>query len=589
MQQPPDQRSIDSLRTRRTQPALPGMTQPTVILSPATPRPATPVRRSRNAWRTVLRLSLFALLLEILLLALFPLLARITQAGDAGQQVAQSLPGLFPWLPSLYWTTRFPALVHLLAPVAWLDLSKPVTGTTAFVSFLFLTIATIVSLLAARLAGGVIQERLSRSDKTLLFWFIVLTTSIFGLTLLFIPIGLTVFSQDMLTYGLYGHTVALQRLNPYGSLPNPQDMLQVLVHAKTTTPYGPVWTDISVLLALIAKDSIASTILVFRCLGFFTHIVNVILLWAILTRLKPEMRLWGTLLYAWNPLVLLFGVAQMHQDIVLLCLLLTAILFFQRNSPTIGWVFVLLASLINFLWLPLLPLFFRFMVRQSRIMRAGPRLLWWAGMLVLSLVVVVLAYAPYWHAIGIPGLVSQLQHTFLQGTAVNSLDAALIHLALTPSWPTTPHIWSLLVLSLTGLLLLLGLWLADSLELVALFGSWVLLILSTLLPTYWPWFLIAPLVLALCSTNSRTILLTILLSVASLLSYYWILTSTWNGQALVTVGLPLLLWGWILFFGSTWQMTHGQQEERPVEVRVQRFIDRSRPNWFSRPSRPGRF
>jgi hypothetical protein len=339
----------------------------------------------------------------------------------------------------------------------------------------------------------------------------------------------------------------------------------------------------------VAQNNVATTILVFRVLGLCAHLLNVVLLWAILTRAKPEIRLSATLLYAWNPLVLLFGIAEMHQEMVLICILLAAILFFQRNSPTIGWVFVLLASLLNFLWVPLLPLFFRLMLRQSRILRIGHRLLWWGGMVLISLVVVVLAYAPYWHSIGITGIATQLQHTFLQDTPVNSLDAALLHLPIASAWLTSPHHWSFFVLSLAGLFLLLGLWLADTLELVALFSGWLLLMLGVLLPVYWPWYLIAPLVLALCSTNRRTILLAILLSSASLLSYYWLLTSSWTGQALVTIGMPLLIWGWILFFSSTWQMTHGQTEEKPTEARVRRFSDRSRPSWFSRPSRPGRF
>ncbi len=593
MQQPPNQRTVDSFRSRRTQPALPGVTQPTVIISPTTPRPGTPLgRRTRIAWRTTLQLGLLGVLLELLLLALYPLLAATTHIGNAGQLVQQALPSLFPWLPSLYWTNVFPALPHLLANVSWLNISDTTTSANVLLSFILLALASGVALIASRLGGHVIQERLSRIDKLLFFWLILLGTGVFGLTMLVAPIGLTIFSQDMLTYGLYGHMVVLQHANPYGTLPTSQDILQTLVGVKATTPYGPVWTDISVLLALFIKNdigSIASTILVFRVLGLVAHLLNVALLWAILTRAKPEMRLSATLLYAWNPLILLFGIAEMHQEIVLICILLAAILFFQRNSPTVGWVFVLLASLLNFLWLPLLPLFFRLMLRQSRVLRIGHRLLWWGGMLLISLVVVILAYAPYWHAIGFTGLVVQLQHTFLQDTPVNSLDAALLRLPIASTWLVRPHNWSFFVLGLTGIFLLLGLWLADTLELVALFSSWLLLMLGVLLPIYWPWYLIAPLVLALCSTNRRTILLAMLLSVASLLSYYWLLTSTWTGQAFVTIGLPLLIWGWILFFSSTWQMTHGQEERTPVEARVQRFSGRSRPSWFSRPSRPGRY
>ncbi|GAC1391344.1 MAG: hypothetical protein NVSMB38_11490 [Ktedonobacteraceae bacterium] len=594
MQQRPNQRMIESLRaqrSQRTQPALPGVTQPTVpIISSTMPRPGTtPVRRSRHGGRATLQLCLLGILLELLLLALYPLLVGTTHVGNAGQQVQHALPDLLPWLPSLYWTNAFPVLPQLLSNVSWLNILDRTTGNSASVllAFFLLVIASGIVLLASRIGGRVILERLSPINNALLFWLVLLLTGVFGITMLFAPIGLTIFSQDMLVYGLYGHMVAIRHVNPYGVLPPAQDVLQVLVGVKSTTPYGPVWTDISVLLALVAKNSIANTILVFRSLGLFAHLINVALLWTILTRAKPETRLSATLLYAWNPLILLFSVTEMHQEVVLVCIVLAAMLFFQRNSPTIGWVFVLLMALVNFLWLPLLPLFFRLMLRQSRILRVGHRLLWWVGMFLISFVVIVLAYAPYWHAIGFTGILTQLQRTFLQDTPVNSLDAALLNLPIKSAWLSSPQSWSFFALSIAALFLLFGLWLADTLELVALFSGWLLLILAVLLPTYWPWYLIAPLVLALCSTNRRTFLLTTLLLMASLLSYYWLLTSTWTGQALVTIGLPLLIWGWMLFFSSTWQMTHAQEEKKPEETRS-RFVGRSRPSWLSRPSRPGR-
>ncbi len=591
MQQRPDQQTVDALRSRRTQPALPGVTQQSVpIISPTTPRPsAISARKTRNSSPILLQLSLLGVIMELFFLALYPVLIGITRVDGSAKQVSHALPTLFPWLPALYWTTAFPALPQLLSKVSWLNILNSTTGNSAnaLLSFFLLLITSGIALLASRLSARVVLERLTRLDNTLLFWLVLLITTVFGITMLFIPVGLTIFSQDMLIYGLYGNMVAIHHINPYGVLPPTHDVLQMFVDVKTTTPYGPVWTDISVLLALIAQNSVVNTILAFRSLGLLAHLVNAALLWAILARAKPEMRLSATLLYAWNPLILLFGVAEMHQEIVLVCVMLTALLCFQRNSPTLGWVFVLLVSLINLLWLPLLPLFLPLMLKQSRFLRAGQRLLWWVGMLLISLVMIVLAYAPYWHAMSFAGVLTQIQHTFLQNTAVNSLDAALLDLPIKSDWLLSPYHWSFVALILVGLFLLFGLWLANTFELVALFSGWLLLLLAVLLPTYWPWYVIAPFVLALSSTNRRTSLLTILLLAASLLSYYWLLTSTWTGQALVTIGLPLIIWGWILFFSSTWQMTRVQEEVQPEGTRLP-YASRSRPSWLSRPSRTGR-
>src|SRR5437867_955662 len=85
MQQRPGYRAIDSMRKQRTQPALPGVTLPTVPIV-AQPLHATMTSRSvrrtqRSGGKAVVLWSL-ALLLEGLYLALYPLLAGRAQAND---------------------------------------------------------------------------------------------------------------------------------------------------------------------------------------------------------------------------------------------------------------------------------------------------------------------------------------------------------------------------------------------------------------------------------------------------------------------------------------------------------------------------
>src|SRR5947209_15035218 len=165
----------------------------------------------------------------------------------------------------------------------------------------------------------------------------------------------------------------------------------------------------------------------------------------------------------------------------------------------------------NLLCLLLLPLFFRLLTKEARKLRAGRRALWWLAVVFVSGVVVVLAYAPYWQGWGITGLLTSVRQAFLQDTAINSLDAALVNLpvklpaALT--WLIAPHHWTIFAMVIVGCLLLLGLWLADDVEFVVLFSSWVLLALLVLLPAYWPWFVIVPLALVLCFGSLRFVLL----------------------------------------------------------------------------------
>jgi hypothetical protein len=281
-------------------------------------------------------------------------------------------------------------------------------------------------------------------------------------------------------------------------------------------------------------------------------------------------------------------------EIVLVAFLLLAVLFFKRGALMLSWVFVLLTILINPLCLLLLPLFLRLLIKEIGFLPVRERILWWPGMLTISTLVIVLAYAPYWPGWGLTGLEASISQLFRQSVAVNSLAAALLKLPLSlPApvlWLIAPSQWSLLALAVTGLFLLLSMWLADTLEMTLLCTAWIFLLLVLLEPTYWPWYSILPFVLALCSTNRNTVFLAIMLTFGALLSfYYWQWPTVWAGQALSTVGLPFLIWGWILFFIASWHMfrANGQFAEE-AQGKVTNFSRWSRPPWLSHPSWPSR-
>ncbi|MBV9228142.1 MAG: hypothetical protein JOZ18_02425 [Chloroflexi bacterium] len=552
------------------------------------------LKRHFAGLRAVFLLLVLGGLLELLYLALYPLLAGIPIANDP---VQQALPGIFPWLSRLYWTTMFPTLRQFLTQVPWLNLTNTGEGA-ANLLLLLLCLAFALSLLAARIGRQIVSARLSILDGHALFWTTIIVTALFGLTMLCAPSGPGIIAQDMLTSGLYGRVVVVHHANPY-IVTSAVFSLDVLHQALLKSPgvqgassYGPVWMDLSILVTLFARDSVANILLGFRLIGLVAHLLNAILLWSILARVKPETRISATLLYAWNPVVLLLSVFTLHQEVVVILLLLTAILFFQRNTPMLGWVFVLLATLISLFCLLLLPLFLRVIMRKTRIMRLEQRSLWWPGLVVVTLLVIALAYAPYWQGWGFIGLRASIFQIFWPDRTINTLDAALLNLPVglpaSVLWLFDPHHWALCTLVIIGCFLLFAIWLVDSLELALLCASWLFILLVILMPIYWPWYVMLPLVLALCSANRNTIFLTILLTVGALLSYYlWLLQPVWSGQALLTVELPLLLWGWALFLTSAWHVTRAADVVPPKKSR-RSLPHFSRPSWLSRPSWPSR-
>ncbi len=593
--QRPGREVSSSLRNRRTQPTLPGPTSPTVPVVAQSPSAGLYEPRSQSKKRYTPRHALFQLLLlgtllEVCWLALYPLLAAATPSQDVAKQ---ALLGLFPWLPQLFWTTRLPFLNSWLAVIPFFQPTRDEGSKNLL--FLLLALSFALTLLAAITGKHVMKVKPSVRDVSTLFSTILLFTILFGITFVF---AAPVLSQDMFLYGTHARLVTVYHINPYTTLLStfPHDLLHTGLpkDMQGRALPGPIWIDLSLPVVLLARESIANVLLGFRLLGLLAHLANVALLWLILARLKPTARIFATLLYAWNPLVLLLSVSDMHLDVVLLLVLFLAILFFQRKSSLLSWVFLLVAVLINPLSLLLLPCFLRLLSRENS--TGGRRVWWWLSMSGLSVCIPVLAYTPYWQSWGLNGLLTSMRQAFLPDAAINSLDIALLKLPIKFSpallWLLTPQHWILFAVITVVCILLLGIWLADTLELVVLFSSWLMLALLVLFPIYWPWYVFVPLGLALCSANNRTILLAMLLTVGALLCwYFWLWQPVWSGLALITVGFPLLLWGWLLFFRATWVMTRPPEPEPPTNQQArQRFSRPSRPPWSgntrSRPSHP---
>ena len=598
MQRRPVSRETYSVRTKRTHPALPGATLPTAPVTVSSQQnlrnPRVSQKRPGSAGRAVLWLCVTGIFIELLTLALYPVLANATYGTGSKNVTAQTLTNLFPWLTHLYWQPSWVALAWFFTHLPFLSPATSAGNANLFA--LLSGLAFVLSLLAAQVGNRVTRQRLERTDVRLLCCVTLCFTALFGLTYLFAPGGMM---QDTFLYGLYGRMVTVYHVNPYVvSLASfPHDIMQqgLAKGVPGTSPFAPAWIDFCIPVVLLARDSIASMLLGFRAFGLIAHLLNTVLIWLILAKLRPQTRIAATLLYGWNPPVLLVSVAGMHVEVVTLLLLLCAVLFFQRNLPLLAWAFVLLAVLTNLFCLLLVPLFFRQLSKDARTMVVGRRVLWWLLVVVISVLLIFLAYVPYWSNWGIAGIGASLQHTFLQDSAINSLDAALLNLPVKVpafvAWLALPHHWTLFAAIAVACFLLLGIWLADGLEFLLLFSSLIFLSLLLLLPAYWPEDMLIPLALALCSSSWRTILLAVLLTSGAYLSYYlWLWQPVWPSQGLVTIGLPLLIWGWTLFILSTWAMfavsnqNPGQQPSEPRRG-ISGF---SRPSLPSRPSWPER-
>jgi hypothetical protein len=276
----------------------------------------------------------------------------------------------------------------------------------------------------------------------------------------------------------------------------------------------------------------------------------------------------------------------MHADMAMIFFVLLGTLFLLRRALLVSWICLLLAALINPFCLLLLPLFLRILMKELQAQPRVQRVLWWFSLLLFSALLVALAYTPYWRGLGLAGLALRLGEVFWPQTTQHSLLTAFAQLPFA-SWPPvawllTPLHWLILPVLAIGLILLTGIWMVDNLEMVLLFGCWIFLTLTILWPISSPWLILLPLALSLARFSRRTALMAHLLTLGSLVAYYLSIASQqWNGQALVTIGLPMLIWGWAIFFFSTWQMTHREAEQPAAQLPAPKKVGISRPPWSS--------
>lgn len=221
---------------------------------------------------------------------------------------------------------------------------------------------------------------------------------IFCLTLLFQP---ALLSDDIFTTIFSGRMLAIYHADPLNNAPvqffNDPYLRWVITGRNTPNIVGPVVLFMASALAA-AGNSPVWTLLLFKVVVVCSHLLNCLLLWSILGRIAPERRVLGTLLYAWNPLVVIELAGSGHLDGILLSLLLVAVWLYVHGRSRwreIGVLIVLgVAISMNLIVVLVAPLYAWFAISgEGRITRAIWGFCWRT---VLGQFVVFVMYLPFW-------------------------------------------------------------------------------------------------------------------------------------------------------------------------------------------------
>ncbi len=189
-------------------------------------------------------------------------------------------------------------------------------------------------------------------------WVVALAVVLALLFLWVYPVNAT----DVYRYFIRGRVSSVYQANPFAVAPAqfPEDPYLPLAGewASHTSPYGPVWELLAGLITRLFPQKLLLGLLAFKMVGALAFVGSGLLLWGILDKFPLGERLGRTLLWLWNPALLLIFVADGHNDGLMLFWLLLGVWLWHRGRVTLAWLVLPLAPLTKLIGLLALPFIF---------------------------------------------------------------------------------------------------------------------------------------------------------------------------------------------------------------------------------------
>jgi hypothetical protein len=463
--------------------------------------------------------------------------------------------------------------------------------------YLELLLPLLLAFAAYGLYAYLLQRTRPWSNHTFALRLIWLTFIVSGCIFLFTPASL---SDDVYGYASYGRLLSVHHANPYVISPSafPQDPTFPLIHWKDAfAPYGPLWIVLSAVVGLISGPDRLEYLIAFRLIAFAAHLLNIWLVTVTLRTMGRPSRTvaLGTLLYAWNPLVLLESSAGGHNDVFMLTFILLGLLLSaraERKDATrlldsipalLAFTLAGLVKLTAFpiLAFPVLRLCWNTYKATVPTTRTGSIHHWsvalLAGLLasMVSIAFAFVCYAPFWLGHSIQQIAFSFSSQPTENFAFNSFLAAISVWQRAHGLPAflalfnSRHTWNVITIAAIALSVGLGaiwLWRAPTTRTVALAALTTLAAFLLVTPWFTDWYvtwLVGLAAVCLPIAHDRLgrslFVLALTFSASAFLTYYYVSIGhlllvlhpnniTWFVlECFATLGIPLVafLLSWV--------------------------------------------
>jgi alpha-1,6-mannosyltransferase len=253
--------------------------------------------------------------------------------------VQTTVVGLISWLAYLSLTFTYP-LKTIVDRFRLTDFGRANQWSQSSLAHFLLSIfgAFLLYLLAWRIVSRHPHDRR-------LLWLVLAFAALFAVTLLLMyPITAT----DVFEYVFHSRILVHYGENPLAVPPvvfKGDPFLKMVNWAAHPSPYGPLWVMLTVPGSLVAGDDLMLNLMLMRALPVIFFLGCALVIAAILRHKNPSQQVVGTLLFAWNPLVLFEGPGNAHNGIIMMFFAVGAIYFLVRRQ----WLWVIPALVASIL------------------------------------------------------------------------------------------------------------------------------------------------------------------------------------------------------------------------------------------------
>ena len=201
---------------------------------------------------------------------------------------------------------------------------------------------------------------------------------------------------DLYDYLMYGRVVLQYGGNPFIQPPSafPDPLVGYSPWPNERSVYGPLWQVVSLGPTALSNGSVLAGLLLFKALALICFAACSVAIWEILRAVAPARAPAGTLLFAWNPLLVFELVGNGHNDVLMVLFLLLAVLVLVRGPRLLVFPLLAAAVLTKLPVVALGPAFLLGLLRGPATRRQ--RVTWIVGGGLLGIGLTVALYAPFW-------------------------------------------------------------------------------------------------------------------------------------------------------------------------------------------------